>query len=76
MPGVDIVPGSKGDVLHGAFGYASIADHMKWRDHPEHGKAAEIFGDLEKKGLALRPADVPGIDPKNGYVHVKFQTDG
>lgn len=61
------------EMLHGAFGYASIDDHMKWRDHPEHGRAAEIFGDLEKKGLSLRPAGVPGIDPSTGYFHVRFQ---
>lgn len=60
------------EMLCGIFGYASIDVHMKWREQPEHEKASEIFAELEKRNLILRPADVPGIDPETGYFHVHF----
>ena len=63
-----------GEWLHGVFGYASIDDHMKWREHAEHEKAGEIFKDLDRRNLGLQPASVQGIDPSTGYFHVKFRT--
>ncbi len=53
--------------LCGVFGYASIKDHMQWRQTPEH---AEV---VSAPGPDMEPAAVPGIDPSTGYFHVKFQ---
>jgi hypothetical protein len=74
MPHAVAVPQPGEEWLHGVFGYASIDDHMKWREQPEHGKAIEIFEDLDRRNLSLRPASVPGIDPSTGYFHVKFRS--
>ena len=73
MPHAATVPQSDGRWLHGVFGYASIDDHMTWREQPEHAKAGENFKDLEKGNLSRRPANVYGIDPITRYFHVKFR---
>ncbi len=67
-----VVPQPGGDWLCGVFGYESIEDHMKWREHPEHDKPVEVFEDLKKRNLTVKSVNVPGIDPDTGYFHVKF----
>jgi hypothetical protein len=41
----DTEPANETIALLGVFGYASIADHMAWRETPEHAK---IIGQMEK----------------------------
>ncbi|KAJ3984641.1 hypothetical protein F5890DRAFT_1515551 [Lentinula detonsa] len=53
--------------LHGVFGYASIDDHMRWREAPEHAKAVETMEELATK-LHLDSADIYGTD----MFHVAF----
>lgn len=75
IPHAGAAPQPGEELLHGVFGYASIDDHMKWREQPEHGKASEIFEDLERRNLSLRPASVHGLDLSTGYFHVKFHAE-
>lgn len=53
--------------LHGVFGYASIGDHMRWRETPEHAEAIKIMGRLAEE-FDFRDIDVHGQD----MWHVKF----
>ena len=62
---------SDGDALCGVFGYASIDDHMKWRETPE-GKEFGRVDDDPKNRLTVPATSVPGIDPDTGYFHVHF----
>jgi len=59
-------------MLHGTFGYDSVEAHMEWRKQPEHAEAGKMFAELKSRGIELRPADLPGIDPATGCFHVKF----
>jgi hypothetical protein len=61
-------PDGKSIALHGVFGYASIEDHMKWRETPEHAQAIEIMEDLGRN-LGLGSANIHGRD----MFHVKFR---
>ena len=61
-------PEGQSIALHGIFGYASIEDHMRWREAPEHAQAIEIMGGLVTK-LGLGSADIQGKD----MFHVSFR---
>ncbi|KAJ3773570.1 hypothetical protein FB446DRAFT_526756 [Lentinula raphanica] len=53
--------------LHGVFGYASIEDHMKWRETQEHTQAVETMEELATR-VHLDSADIHGAD----MFHVAF----
>ena len=61
-------PEGQSIALHGVFGYASIEDHMRWRETPEHAEAIKIMGSLVSN-LSLGSADIQGKD----MFHVKFR---
>jgi hypothetical protein len=62
-------------VLHGVFGYDSLQDHLDWREHPEHGNAAQTFVDLAARGISVIPdVRAKGVDAAKGYFHVKFES--
>ncbi len=67
-------PDGQSIALHGVFGYASVDDHIRWRETPEH---AQVIEDLEPlANLDLRPASVPGgsiFVPGESMFHVKFR---
>lgn len=61
-------------MLHGVFGYDSLEDHLRWREHPEHANAGVVFAELRARGVVLMPdVSVDGVDAKKGYFHVHFQ---
>jgi hypothetical protein len=63
----NIISGKDSVCIYGVFGYASVDAHMQWRETPE----AKKYG--EPSDTVLPAVIVPGIDPKTGYFHVKFQ---
>ncbi|KAH8652642.1 hypothetical protein BGZ60DRAFT_419968 [Tricladium varicosporioides] len=52
---------------HGVFGYASIEDHMRWRDTPEHAQVIEGLSELGK--FEFEDSDIFG----KTMFHVRFQ---
>jgi len=55
--------------LHGIYGYASVEDHMKWRETPEHAEIVKTIADFVQQA-GLRPAKVYG----SSMFHVNFRT--
>ena len=63
----------KETILSAVFGYDSMEDHLKWRDHPEWPKAGKVFGELMEKGVVAMPEGrVRGVGLDTGYFHVEF----
>lgn len=56
--------------LHGVFGSASVEDHMRWRETPEHAKANQIMIRF-RKDLGLGPSTAGGRE----MFHVRFQSE-
>lgn len=69
-----IPPRSDLEWLHGLYGYDSVDAHLKFKKTAEHAKISSLFQELEKDGVIVRPAEVPGIDPKTGCFHVHFRS--
>lgn len=68
-----IVENENETILSAVFGYDSLEDHLKWRDHPEWPKAGKVFGELREKGVrALPELRVKGVGEETGYFHVEF----
>ena len=62
--------------LLGVFGYASVDDHIKWRQTPEHARVIEEMGRSELGMLGLGNANVPGGNsfvPDSSMFHVRFR---
>jgi len=68
----DASPDGESIALHGVFGYASVDDHLKWRDTPEH---AQVIASMGRSPLKLGNAIVPGgfiFVPDSSMFHVNF----
>ncbi|KAH6664273.1 hypothetical protein B0J14DRAFT_608181 [Halenospora varia] len=52
---------------HGVFGYASIEDHMRWRETPEHAQVIEGLSELSK--FDFKDSDIFG----KSMFHVVFK---
>jgi len=64
----DAAPDIKLICLHGVFGYASIEDHWRWRETPEHAQALEIMEAIVER-TQLASAIVGGEE----MFHVEFR---
>lgn len=72
----DAAPDGESIALHGVFGYASVADHLKWRETPEHAQLIEDLGRSPLENLGLGNASMPGGNifvPDSSMFHVKFR---
>ncbi|CAD6576652.1 MAG: hypothetical protein ASARMPRED_007812 [Alectoria sarmentosa] len=72
----DAAPDGESIALHGVFGYASVDDHLKWRETPEHTQLIEDLGRSPLENLGLGNASMPGGNifvPDSSMFHVKFR---
>ena len=72
----DAAPDGASIALHGVFGYASVDDHIKWRETPEHAQVIEDIGRSPLGNLGLGDASMPGGNifvPDSSMFHVKFR---
>ena len=72
----DAAPDGESIALHGVFGYASVDDHIKWRETPEHAQVIEDIGRSPLSNLGLGNASMPGGNifvPDSSMFHVKFR---
>ena len=72
----DAAPDGQSLALHGVFGYASVDDHIKWRETPEHAQVIETMGRSPLGNLGLGNARLPGGNifvPNSNMFHVNFQ---
>lgn len=71
----DAAPDGESIALHGVFGYASVDDHLKWRETPEHSQVLEDIKQSPLGSLGLGNARIPGGNifvPDSSMFHVKF----
>ena len=72
----DAAPHGDSLALHGVFGYASVDDHIRWRETPEHAQVIEDMGRSILAKLGLGNARMPGGNifvPDSSMFHVKFR---
>ena len=70
------VSDGKSIALHGVFGYASVDDHIRWRETPEHAKVLEDMAQSPLFKLGLRNPRIPGGNifvPDSSMFHVRFR---
>ncbi len=71
----DATPKGESIALHGVFGFASVDDHLRWRETPEHAQVIEDMGRSPLGGLGLGNARIPGGNvfvPDSSMFHVRF----
>ena len=69
-------PDGESIALHGVFGYASVDDHIKWRETPEYAQVIEDIGQLLLDNLCLGNARMLGgfiLAPDSSMFYVKFR---
>lgn len=73
----DAAPDGHSIALHGVFGYASVEDHVRWRETSEHAQVIEDMGLSAYGKLGLGNAIMPGGNmfvPDSSMFHVRFRT--
>ena len=71
----DAAPDGQSIALLGVFGYASVDDHIRWRQTPEHALVIEEMGRSELGDLGLGNAILPGGNiflSDSSMFHVRF----
>ncbi len=74
----DAAPKEQSIALHGVFGYASVDDHVRWRETPEHAQVIEDMGRSPYGKLGMGNAILPGGNlfvPDSSMFHVRFRTE-
>ena len=70
-----VVPSGHSVALHGVFGYASVDDHVKWRETSEHAQVLEEMARSPLVRLGLANPNLPGghiFVPDSSMFHVRF----
>ena len=71
----DVVPSGHSIALHGVFGYASVDDHVRWRETKEHAQHLEEVAGSPFGRLGLANPNLPGgyiFVPDSSMFHVRF----
>lgn len=71
----DVVASGHSIALHGVFGYASVDDHVKWRQTREHAQVLEEMARSPLGRLDLGNPKLPGGNifvPDSSMFHVRF----
>ena len=71
----DAAPDGESIALHGVFYYASVDEHIKWRETPEHAQVIEDVGRSPLSKVGLGNARMPGGNisiPNSSKFHVRF----
>lgn len=74
----DVAPKGEFIALLGVFGYASVNDHVKWRQTPEHAQVIEEMGRSPLANLGMGNPTMPGGNifvQDSSMFHVKFRAD-
>ena len=71
----NVVPSGHSVALHGVFGYATVDDHVKWRETREHAQVLEEMAQSPYGRLELADPNLPGGNifvPDSSMFHVRF----